>query len=79
MPYEDINNYYQSISKFAEIIEDPANEYWFRLNKGEMLFFDNFRILHGRSEFDGIRRLLTAYLPRDDWISKASLFKLIKN
>lgn len=41
-----------------------------------MLMFDNFRLMHGRSAFKGNRALVTAYLSRDDWLSKASVLNV---
>ncbi|KAK4179532.1 putative Trimethyllysine dioxygenase [Triangularia setosa] len=32
--------------------------------------FDNWRVMHGRSAFEGIRRICGAYINRDDWISR---------
>jgi trimethyllysine dioxygenase len=78
LSYEDTIRYYKAIKRFAEIIENSENELWFRLKEGELLFFDNFRTMHGRSQFDGERKLLTAYVPRDDWISKSAVFKIIE-
>lgn len=77
LTYDDILRYYEAIKKFGQIIEDESNELWIRLEPGQMLIFDNYRILHGRSAFTGNRELLTAYLPRDEWRSKARAFDLI--
>ena len=38
-----------------------------------MIIFDNFRMLHGRSEFVGNRTLVTSYMSQDEWISKAHI------
>lgn len=38
--------------------------------------FDNWRVLHGRSSFNGKRRLCGAYVNRDDFISKYKLTNL---
>jgi hypothetical protein len=32
--------------------------------------------MHGRSEFNGERKLLTAYVPHDDWVSKARILNI---
>jgi trimethyllysine dioxygenase len=36
-------------------------ECWIQLKPGKVLIFDNWRVLHGRSEFTGIRRICGAY------------------
>ena len=78
LTFEESRSYYKAIKNFADIIENTENELWYRLKDGELLFIDNFRVMHGRSQFNGDRQLLTAYVPHDDWISKAAIFKLIK-
>ncbi|KAI1639674.1 hypothetical protein F4809DRAFT_70081 [Biscogniauxia mediterranea] len=45
-------------------------EYWFQLRPGEILIFDNWRVLHGRSAFTGVRRMCGGYINRDDFISR---------
>jgi trimethyllysine dioxygenase len=77
LDYDDTLKYYHAIKKFGEIIEDKANELWIRLEPGQLLLIDNYRVLHGRSAFTGNRELLTAYLPRDEWKSKARIFGLV--
>ncbi|KAJ9151572.1 Trimethyllysine dioxygenase [Coniochaeta hoffmannii] len=43
---------------------------WIQLEPGRVLIFDNWRVLHGRSAFTGIRRICGAYINRDDYISR---------
>ncbi len=76
MSYEETKSYYRAIKRFSEIIENSENEFWYPLKEGELLFFDNFRVMHGRSEFNGERKLLTAYVPHDDWVSKARILNI---
>lgn len=73
LSYNETISYYKAMKNLGNIIENPDNELWFQLKQGELLFFDNFRILHGRSEFTGERQLMTVYIPRDEWISKAAV------
>ncbi|MFT7548404.1 MAG: gamma-butyrobetaine dioxygenase, partial [Candidatus Azotimanducaceae bacterium] len=52
-----------------EIANDPANQLKFRLDPGQMMCFDNRRMLHGRTAFDpasGSRRLRGCYGERED-------------
>jgi trimethyllysine dioxygenase len=65
--------YYSAIKKFSKVLRDPNNEYWIDLNEDQVLIFDNFRLLHGRSQIKGNRTLVTAYLSRDDYQSKLSV------
>ena len=48
-----------------------------RLEKGVVIFVDNFRVMHGRTGFDGNRTVSGAYQTRDDWVSTARAFNLL--
>ena len=37
----------------------------------QVIFIDNWRVLHGRDSFTGLRRLCGCYLTRDDVVNKA--------
>lgn len=44
---------YQAARKrLSELFEDPRFEKRFKLESGELMMFDNNRVLHGRTEFD---------------------------
>ncbi|MFQ5775379.1 MAG: TauD/TfdA family dioxygenase [Kiloniellaceae bacterium] len=64
---------YRAYRKMAAMIREPQFEVRFRLEAGQMLVFDNRRILHGREAFDprtGRRHLAGCYLLRDDLLSR---------
>ena len=42
----------------------------------EVIFIDNWRVLHGRESFTGLRQLCGCYLTRDDILSTARCFGL---
>ena len=52
--------------RFGELVS--REERWLRvpLSAGEMLMFDNWRVLHGRGSFTGSRRFLGCYLNHED-------------
>lgn len=57
---------------FAAVVRDPALECRYRLRPGELLIFDNRRVLHGRAAFDlttGWRHLQGCYVDRDQVLS----------
>jgi len=59
---------YRAYRRFAALLREPAFELRFRLNPGDMIVFDNRRVLHGRAEFDastGERRLRGTYVDHD--------------
>lgn len=62
--------WYEAAMKWNEILTRKELEYWFQLKPGNVLIFDNWRVLHGRSAFTGIRRICGGYINRDDFISR---------
>ncbi|KAL2760874.1 hypothetical protein ACRALDRAFT_1045986 [Sodiomyces alcalophilus JCM 7366] len=62
--------WYAAAQKWDSIIRRPDVEYWMQLKPGQVLIFDNWRVMHGRSAFEGRRRMCGAYINRDDFISR---------
>ena len=63
----------RALRAFAGVIRDPALECHYRLSPGELLIFDNRRVLHGRAAFDpttGGRHLQGCYVDRDQLFSR---------
>jgi gamma-butyrobetaine dioxygenase len=61
---------YAAVHRFTQMLADPAYEVRLRLEPGQLVAFDNVRVLHGRAAFDlgpGRRRhLLGCYVDADD-------------
>jgi trimethyllysine dioxygenase len=70
LPIEEVETWYDAARKFDALLKKKENEYWEQLTPGRVLIFDNWRVLHGRSEFTGKRRICGGYINRDDWISR---------
>ena len=49
-----------------------------QLKPGEMLVFDNWRLLHGRGAFQGKRKMAGAYINREDFLSAIREHELLK-
>ncbi|MCH9674864.1 MAG: TauD/TfdA family dioxygenase [Gammaproteobacteria bacterium] len=59
---------YRAHRAFTALSRDPALAVRLKLNPGEMLCFDNLRVLHGRAAFDpnqGFRHLQGCYVDRE--------------
>ena len=68
LPFDDVKTFYDAYRTFAQYLKNPIYQYWFRLEPGDCLMVQNFRILHGRGMFDpssGNRHLEVAYM---EWI-----------
>lgn len=65
---EHVEGFYRAYRRFWRMLRDPYYMLRFTLTPGQMIAFDNLRVLHGREAFDpntGFRRLQGAYLDRD--------------
>ncbi|KAM4056305.1 taurine catabolism dioxygenase tauD, tfdA family protein [Hirsutella rhossiliensis] len=65
--------WYNAAREWDTIVNRQENQYEFLLEPGRVLIFDNWRILHGRREFWGLRRICGGYINRDDFISRWKL------
>ena len=64
----DTRLYHSARKRFGELFEDKAYELHFRLEPGQLMMFDNNRVLHGRTSFnpsEGHRQLQGCYIDRD--------------
>ena len=62
----DMVAFYDAIRVFDELANDPAMQWRHVLQPGEALLFDNWRVLHGRAAYTGLRRMCGGYLNRED-------------
>lgn len=68
MSEPDTRRYHAARKRLGSLFEDPRYELRFRLEPGQMMMFDNNRVLHGRTAFDpseGHRQLQGCYIDRD--------------
>ncbi len=65
--------YYRAYRTLMAMTRSPAYRITFKLNGGEMVVFDNRRVLHGRARFDpntGFRHLHGCYVDRGEFNSR---------
>ncbi|KAJ5774504.1 hypothetical protein N7457_009400 [Penicillium paradoxum] len=67
------SSWYRAARHYNEILK--SKEMWTKLEPGSALIFDNWRMLHGRSQFTGKRRMCGGYVNNDDYISRLRLLK----
>ncbi|MAS08198.1 MAG: gamma-butyrobetaine hydroxylase [Ahrensia sp.] len=73
MPAETVEAYYMAYRAFMAALRDPVYRIEFALKPGEMVVFDNRRVLHGRAAFDpatGHRHLRGFYVDRGEFDSR---------
>lgn len=77
IPFERVEQFYKDFGILAKEIQQPNNEWWFKLSPGTVMFFDNWRVLHGRAQFTGKRTLCGGYVSRTAFMSKARTLGII--
>lgn len=73
MPSDQMPAYYAAYRAFMARTRDPAYRLTLKLEAGEMVVFDNRRVLHGREAFDpstGHRHLHGCYVDRGEFASR---------
>ncbi len=78
MSEDDTRRYHRARKRFGLLLEDPRYELRFKLDPGQMMMFDNNRVLHGRTAFDpreGHRQLQGCYIDRD---GPRSLYRVLQ-
>jgi gamma-butyrobetaine dioxygenase len=74
---EQIRDWYDAYFALLELVNDQAQQIVFRLEPGELVLFDNERILHGRTGFagGGARHLQGCYADRDGLLSTLAVLE----
>ncbi|KAF7588297.1 hypothetical protein BBP40_005922 [Aspergillus hancockii] len=70
--------WYNAARHFNDIIKSKEMEIWTQLKPGKALIFDNWRMLHGRAEYTGKRRMCGGYINNDDFTSRYRLLRFGK-
>ncbi len=69
----DVPIAYSALRRFTAMLRDPHFQMATPFSPGDLVIFDNRRVLHGRAAFDrqsGVRRLQGCYLDRDEVTSR---------
>ncbi|KAI9553897.1 hypothetical protein GHT06_019167 [Daphnia sinensis] len=77
VPQSEVGTFYRHLRTMAKLVRQKENEYWFRLLPGTVMIIDNWRLLHGRNNYEGKRVLRGCYYSRSDFMSKARHYGII--
>jgi len=69
VPFEKMGQLYRAFYRFLEMTQEERFQVRLRLTPGDVLSFDNWRLLHARTGFDpgsGTRHLQGCYIDRDE-------------
>ncbi len=69
--------FYQAIKKFDLIANNEDYQWRHILKPGELLIFNNWRVLHGRGSFKGERKISGCYINKEDFDSICRINKII--
>jgi len=61
VPFGEMEAWYRAYNRFAKLVRDERHQYRFRLEAGDFLIYDNWRMLHARTAFTGARWLRGVY------------------
>ncbi|MEH6404028.1 MAG: TauD/TfdA family dioxygenase [Sneathiella sp.] len=78
MSSDKVLPFYEAYRALTRIIRAPENILKLKLNPGDVMVFNNRRVLHGRAEFDptsGDRRLEGCYVDNDAILSKRRVLR----
>ncbi|KAH9943728.1 hypothetical protein B0H21DRAFT_482294 [Amylocystis lapponica] len=70
-----VEEWYDAIRTWNKCLTSPDSEYWVQLSAGTAVVVDNHRILHGRSAFNGTRRMCGAYIGVDEYRSRLAVLR----
>ncbi|WP_374373541.1 TauD/TfdA family dioxygenase [Dongia sp.] len=78
LPAHELQAFYDARRQLDQLLKAAQFEIRFRLDDGDLVMFDNRRLLHGRTSFDtqeGIRHLQGCYIDSD---GPRSLYRVLK-
>ena len=65
--------FYKAIKKFDSLANSPEFQWRHTLKSGELLIFNNWRVLHGRGSFKGKRKMAGCYINMEDFESACKI------
>lgn len=74
---EILRSFHRARHRLGSLLSYPENEFRFLLEQGQLMMFDNNRVLHGRTAYDpneGLRHLQGCYIDRD---GPESLYRML--
>ncbi|XP_061155613.1 trimethyllysine dioxygenase, mitochondrial isoform X1 [Syngnathus typhle] len=71
IPHDVVRRWYAAHRQLTSELRRAENEMWMKLTPGKVIFIDNWRVMHGREAFTGVRQVCGCYLSRDDILSKS--------
>tara|TARA_B100000287_G_scaffold197107_1_gene186208 strand:+ start:813 stop:1910 length:1098 start_codon:yes stop_codon:yes gene_type:complete len=68
--------FYDAIKKFDLLANSKEYQWRHILRSGELLIFNNWRVLHGRGSFKGTRKMSGCYINKEDFDSSCRIYNI---
>ncbi|XP_054442223.1 gamma-butyrobetaine dioxygenase [Pteronotus mesoamericanus] len=79
VPVEKVQPFYTALKEFVDLMNCKGSKFTFKMNPGDVITFDNWRLLHGRSSYEAgteiTRHLEGAYA---DWDVVMSRLRILR-
>ncbi|MAD41991.1 MAG: hypothetical protein CL623_06325 [Arcobacter sp.] len=75
---KDMESFYNVYRLFILLTRDEKFQFYHRLNQGDLIVFDNRRVLHARNAYDlkeGERHLQSCYIDKDELLSRIRILE----
>ena len=74
LPFWLTTAYYKAYRQYASILYDTQSQYRVQLERGDLVLYDNYKMLHAREAFTGPRHLRGVYFRSNDVWKKLGKF-----
>ena len=78
LPMNQMRQYYSDWKILANEVNNPANQFQFKLYPGTVIIIDNWRLIHGRQAYTGLRTIAGCYVSRSEFQSALRMNKTIE-
>ncbi|XP_070710509.1 gamma-butyrobetaine dioxygenase [Pempheris klunzingeri] len=79
LPLHQVQPFYRALKAYVDLMNRPENVVTYRMEPGDIVTFDNWRLLHGRRSYisrpDRLRHLEGAYLDWDEVMSRLRILR----
>ncbi|KAK2853715.1 hypothetical protein Q5P01_006376 [Channa striata] len=79
LPVQHVQPFYRALKAFVDIMNRPENVVTYTMGAGDLVTFDNWRLLHGRKNYvsspERLRHLEGAYLDWDEVMSRLRILR----
>ena len=70
-----IKKMYAALQTFIGTTRSESLQYRFQLEPGNLLTFDNHRMMHARTTFTGQRQMCGCYINKNEWVGKLQMLR----